>query len=111
MSTLISVLFKGCISMGREMRKLKALVLFSCSVIKVWDLRRNYAAFRQDPLPVRSFCYPGTSTRRLGEHCTCYSAERIQQVLSVTFLIFIANCGSDWQTLQGILIANIKFSS
>lgn len=53
--------------MAREIWKLNTLVLFYSSVIKVWDLRRNYAAFRQDPLPVRSFCYPGTSTRKLGK--------------------------------------------
>ncbi|NXF83490.1 DTL protein, partial [Sclerurus mexicanus] len=35
-------------------------------VIKVWDLRKNYAAYRQDPVPSKAFCYPGTSTRKLG---------------------------------------------
>ncbi|NWR89264.1 DTL protein, partial [Furnarius figulus] len=35
-------------------------------VIKVWDLRKNYAAYRQDPVPFKAFCYPGTSTRKLG---------------------------------------------
>ncbi|NXU09430.1 DTL protein, partial [Pardalotus punctatus] len=55
-------------------------------VIKVWDLRRNYAAFRQDPLPVRSFCYPGTSTRRLG-----YSS----LVLDSTGANLFANCTDD----------------
>lgn len=37
------------------------------SVIKVWDLRKNYAAYRQDPVPFKSFFYPGTSTRKLGK--------------------------------------------
>ncbi|XP_058691412.1 denticleless protein homolog [Poecile atricapillus] len=55
-------------------------------VIKVWDLRRNYAAFRQDPLPVRSFCYPGTSTRKLG-----YSS----LVLDSTGANLFANCTDD----------------
>ncbi|NXU90492.1 DTL protein, partial [Xiphorhynchus elegans] len=35
-------------------------------VIKVWDLRKNYAAYRQDLVPSKAFCYPGTSTRKLG---------------------------------------------
>ncbi|NXD28296.1 DTL protein, partial [Spelaeornis formosus] len=55
-------------------------------VIKVWDMRRNYTAFRQDPLPARSFCYPGTSTRRLG-----YSS----LVLDSTGANLFANCTDD----------------
>ncbi|NWR47598.1 DTL protein, partial [Regulus satrapa] len=55
-------------------------------VIKVWDLRRNYTAFRQDPLPVRSYCYPGTSTRKLG-----YSS----LVLDSTGANLFANCTDD----------------
>ncbi|RLW06889.1 hypothetical protein DV515_00004040 [Chloebia gouldiae] len=55
-------------------------------LIKVWDLRRNYAAFRQDPLPLRSFCYPGTSTRKLG-----YSS----LVLDSTGANLFANCTDD----------------
>ncbi|CAN2387418.1 signal transduction involved in G2 DNA damage checkpoint [Pristimantis euphronides] len=35
-------------------------------VIKLWDLRKNYTAYRQDPIPARSLPYPGSSTRRLG---------------------------------------------
>ncbi|NXE89078.1 DTL protein, partial [Menura novaehollandiae] len=55
-------------------------------VIKVWDLRKNYAAYRQEPLPVRSYCYPGTSTRRLG-----YSS----LVLDSTGANLFANCTDD----------------
>ncbi|NXV81524.1 DTL protein, partial [Atlantisia rogersi] len=55
-------------------------------VIKVWDLRRNYAAYRQDPVPVRAFCYPGTSTRKLG-----YSS----LVLDSTGANLFANCTDD----------------
>uniref|UniRef100_UPI00398E9426 denticleless protein homolog isoform X2 n=1 Tax=Pristiophorus japonicus TaxID=55135 RepID=UPI00398E9426 len=35
-------------------------------VIKVWDLRKNYTIHHQDPVPVQSFPYPGTSARKLG---------------------------------------------
>ncbi|XP_051866850.1 denticleless protein homolog isoform X2 [Pristis pectinata] len=35
-------------------------------VIKVWDLRKNYTILHQDPVPVQSFLYPGTSARKLG---------------------------------------------
>ncbi|XP_078085953.1 denticleless protein homolog [Mustelus asterias] len=35
-------------------------------VIKVWDLRKNYTHHHQDPVPVQSFLYPGTSARKLG---------------------------------------------
>ncbi|NWR58784.1 DTL protein, partial [Bucorvus abyssinicus] len=55
-------------------------------VIKVWDLRKNYAAYRQDPVPSRSFCYPGTSTRKLG-----YSS----LVLDSTGANLFANCTDD----------------
>ncbi|NXD75386.1 DTL protein, partial [Halcyon senegalensis] len=55
-------------------------------VIKVWDLRKNYAAYRQDPVPFRSFCYPGTSTRKLG-----YSS----LVLDSTGANLFANCTDD----------------
>ncbi|XP_032911513.1 denticleless protein homolog [Catharus ustulatus] len=55
-------------------------------VIKVWDLRRNYTALRQEPLPARSFGYPGTSTRKLG-----YSS----LVLDSTGANLFANCTDD----------------
>ncbi|XP_017667099.1 PREDICTED: denticleless protein homolog [Lepidothrix coronata] len=55
-------------------------------VIKVWDLRKNYAAYRQDPVPCKSFCYPGTSTRKLG-----YSS----LVLDSTGTSLFANCTDD----------------
>ncbi|KFV42176.1 Denticleless protein, partial [Tyto alba] len=55
-------------------------------VIKVWDLRKNYAAYRQDPVPFKSFCYPGTSTRKLG-----YSS----LVLDSTGANLFANCTND----------------
>ncbi|XP_062429560.1 denticleless protein homolog [Rhea pennata] len=55
-------------------------------VIKVWDLRRNYATYRQDPVPFKSFCYPGTSTRKLG-----YSS----LVLDSTGANLFANCTDD----------------
>lgn len=42
-------------------------MLIYFSVIKVWDLRKNYTAYRQDPVPFKSFFYPGTSTRKLGK--------------------------------------------
>ncbi|KFP30292.1 Denticleless protein, partial [Colius striatus] len=55
-------------------------------VIKVWDLRKNYAAYRQDPVPYKSFSYPGTSTRKLG-----YSS----LVLDSTGANLFANCTDD----------------
>ncbi|KFQ85550.1 Denticleless protein, partial [Phoenicopterus ruber ruber] len=55
-------------------------------VLKVWDLRKNYAAYRQDPVPFKSFCYPGTSTRKLG-----YSS----LVLDSTGANLFANCTDD----------------
>ncbi|KAE8600545.1 hypothetical protein XENTR_v10013302 [Xenopus tropicalis] len=35
-------------------------------IVKVWDLRKNYSAYRQDPVPAKLFPYPGNSTRKLG---------------------------------------------
>ncbi|CAJ1076967.1 denticleless protein homolog [Xyrichtys novacula] len=36
-------------------------------VIKMWDLRKNYTAHRQDPAPLQTYPYPGSCTRtRLG---------------------------------------------
>ncbi|NXG14204.1 DTL protein, partial [Grallaria varia] len=55
-------------------------------VIKVWDLRKNYAAYRQDPVPFKALCYPGTSTRKLG-----YSS----LVLDSTGANLFANCTDD----------------
>ncbi|XP_066467835.1 denticleless protein homolog [Tiliqua scincoides] len=56
-------------------------------VIKVWDLRKNYTTYRQDPVPSRSFSYPGTSTRKLG-----YSS----LVLDSTGTSLFANCTDDF---------------
>ncbi|NXX20857.1 DTL protein, partial [Podargus strigoides] len=55
-------------------------------VIKVWDLRKNYAAYRQEPVPFKSFCYPGTSTRKLG-----YSS----LILDSSGANLFANCTDD----------------
>ncbi|XP_010013725.1 PREDICTED: denticleless protein homolog [Nestor notabilis] len=55
-------------------------------VIKVWDLRKNYTAYHQEPVPSKSFCYPGTSTRKLG-----YSS----LVLDSTGANLFANCTDD----------------
>ncbi|KAK7907693.1 hypothetical protein WMY93_016305 [Mugilogobius chulae] len=36
-------------------------------VVKMWDLRKNYSAHRQDPVALQTFPYPGSSVRmRLG---------------------------------------------
>lgn len=36
-------------------------------VVKMWDLRKNYTALHQDPVPLQTFPYPGSSLRmRLG---------------------------------------------
>ncbi|XP_056424233.1 denticleless protein homolog isoform X2 [Hyla sarda] len=35
-------------------------------IIKMWDLRKNYTAYRQDPIPAKCLPYPGNSTRKLG---------------------------------------------
>ncbi|XP_021481838.1 denticleless protein homolog [Meriones unguiculatus] len=55
-------------------------------IIKVWDLRKNYTAYRQEPIASKSFLYPGTSTRKLG-----YSS----LVLDSTGSALFANCTDD----------------
>ncbi|XP_017454503.1 denticleless protein homolog isoform X2 [Rattus norvegicus] len=55
-------------------------------IIKVWDLRKNYTAYRQEPIASKSFLYPGTSTRKLG-----YSS----LVLDSTGSTLFANCTDD----------------
>ncbi|KAL6486706.1 hypothetical protein MHYP_G00060980 [Metynnis hypsauchen] len=34
--------------------------------IKMWDLRKNYTAYHQNPTPLQMYKYPGSSTRKLG---------------------------------------------
>ncbi|XP_054418791.1 denticleless protein homolog isoform X2 [Pteronotus mesoamericanus] len=55
-------------------------------VIKVWDLRKNYTAYRQEPIASKSFLYPGSSTRKLG-----YSS----LILDSTGSTLFANCTDD----------------
>ncbi|XP_062971248.1 denticleless protein homolog isoform X2 [Cynocephalus volans] len=55
-------------------------------IIKVWDLRKNYTAYRQEPIASKSFLYPGSSTRKLG-----YSS----LVLDSTGSTLFANCTDD----------------
>ncbi|KYO43636.1 denticleless protein homolog isoform X1 [Alligator mississippiensis] len=55
-------------------------------IIKVWDLRKNYSIYRQDPVPFKSYCYPGISTRKLG-----YSS----LILDSTGTHLFANCTDD----------------
>ncbi|KAG9283144.1 hypothetical protein AMEX_G1882 [Astyanax mexicanus] len=35
-------------------------------MIKMWDLRKNYTAYHQNPIPLQTYKYPGSSTRKLG---------------------------------------------
>ncbi|XP_026551203.1 denticleless protein homolog [Pseudonaja textilis] len=55
-------------------------------VIKIWDLRKNYNVYRQEPVPSRVFSYPGNSTRKLG-----YS----NLILDSTGTNLFANCTDD----------------
>ncbi|XP_012667311.1 denticleless protein homolog isoform X2 [Otolemur garnettii] len=55
-------------------------------IIKVWDLRKNYTAYRQEPIAAKSFLYPGSSTRKLG-----YSS----LILDSTGSTLFANCTDD----------------
>nr|KAF6413122.1 denticleless E3 ubiquitin protein ligase-like protein [Molossus molossus] len=55
-------------------------------VIKIWDLRKNYTAYRQEPIASKSFLYPGSSTRKLG-----YSS----LILDSTGSTLFANCTDD----------------
>ncbi|KAJ7988037.1 hypothetical protein DPEC_G00319480 [Dallia pectoralis] len=55
-------------------------------IVKVWDLRKNYTAYHQDPVPLMSYQYPGTSTRKLG-----YSG----LVLDSTHSSLFCNCTDD----------------
>ncbi|XP_056671874.1 denticleless protein homolog isoform X3 [Monodelphis domestica] len=55
-------------------------------VVKVWDLRKNYTTFRQEPIACKSFPYPGSSTRKLG-----YSS----LILDSTGSTLFANCTDD----------------
>ncbi|KAM6218377.1 denticleless protein homolog isoform 2-T2 [Rhynchocyon petersi] len=55
-------------------------------IIKVWDLRKNYTTYRQEPIAAKSFLYPGSSTRKLG-----YSS----LILDSTGSTLFANCTDD----------------
>ncbi|XP_074165202.1 denticleless protein homolog isoform X1 [Sminthopsis crassicaudata] len=55
-------------------------------VVKVWDLRKNYTNFRQEPMACKFFPYPGSSTRKLG-----YSS----LILDSTGSTLFANCTDD----------------
>ncbi|KAM4814933.1 denticleless protein homolog isoform 4-T4 [Thomomys bottae] len=55
-------------------------------IIKVWDLRKNYTIYRQEPIASKSFLYPGSSTRKLG-----YSSLILDSTASTLF----ANCTDD----------------
>uniref|UniRef100_G3P6F7 Denticleless E3 ubiquitin n=1 Tax=Gasterosteus aculeatus aculeatus TaxID=481459 RepID=G3P6F7_GASAC len=56
-------------------------------VIKMWDLRKNYTAHRQEPVPLQAYPYPGSCMRmRLG-----YSG----LVLDSTRSNVISNCTDD----------------
>ncbi|XP_012870723.1 PREDICTED: denticleless protein homolog isoform X1 [Dipodomys ordii] len=55
-------------------------------IIKVWDLRKNYTTYRQEPIASKSFLYPGSSTRKLG-----YSSLILDSTASTLF----ANCTDD----------------
>ncbi|XP_071775216.1 denticleless protein homolog [Centroberyx gerrardi] len=55
-------------------------------IIKTWDLRKNYTAHHHDPVPLQTYPYPGSSTRKLG-----YSG----LVLDSTGSNLLCNCTDD----------------
>lgn len=55
-------------------------------IIKVWDLRKNYTTYRQEPIASKSFLYPGSSTRKIR-----YSSLILDSTASTLF----ANCTDD----------------
>lgn len=68
-------------------------------VIKIWDLRKNYTAYRQEPIAAKTFPYPGSSTRKLG-----YSS----LVLDSTGSTLFANCTDD--NIYVFNMTGLKFS-
>ncbi|KAL2082529.1 hypothetical protein ACEWY4_022347 [Coilia grayii] len=54
--------------------------------IKMWDLRKSYTAYHQEPVPLQVYLYPGSSTRKLG-----FSG----LVLDSTCSNLFANCTDD----------------
>ncbi|XP_006888072.1 PREDICTED: denticleless protein homolog [Elephantulus edwardii] len=68
-------------------------------IIKVWDLRKNYTAYRQEPIAAKSFPYPGSSTRKLG-----YSS----LILDSTGSTLFANCTDD--TIYMFNMTGLKIS-
>ncbi|KAM3861045.1 denticleless protein homolog [Diretmus argenteus] len=55
-------------------------------IIKMWDLRKNYTVHHHDPVPLQTYPYPGSSTRKLG-----YSG----LVLDSTGSNLLCNCTDD----------------
>ncbi|KAF5898635.1 denticleless protein [Clarias magur] len=55
-------------------------------MIKMWDLRKSYTAYQQNPTPLQSYQYPGSSTRKLG-----YSGLTLDSTSSRLF----CNCTDD----------------
>ncbi|KAB5539964.1 hypothetical protein PHYPO_G00095410 [Pangasianodon hypophthalmus] len=54
--------------------------------IKMWDLRKSYTAYQQNPTPLQIYQYPGSSTRKLG-----YSGLTLDSMSSRLF----CNCTDD----------------
>lgn len=51
----------------------------------MWDLRKNYAVHRHDPVPLQTYLYPGSSMRtRLGEFCTIMNIILIWSYMQIT---------------------------
>ncbi|TRY59876.1 hypothetical protein DNTS_013574 [Danionella cerebrum] len=55
-------------------------------IIKMWDLRKNYNSYFQNPLPLQAYPYPGSCARKLG-----YSGLTLDSTGSRLF----ANCTDD----------------
>lgn len=66
---------KSCSSSVTDIAFADANSLISCGdndgVVKVWDMRRTYSVFKNDPVPKYRFLHPGDSTR------TGYTSMRI----------------------------------
>ncbi|KAF7690411.1 denticleless protein homolog [Silurus meridionalis] len=54
--------------------------------IKMWDLRKSYTVYQQNPTPLQTYQYPGSSTRKLG-----YSGLTLDSTSSRLF----CNCTDD----------------
>ena len=59
----------------------------SCKLFQVWDMRKNYSFYKNDPIPKYEIFHPGTSSHQVKYFCLFL----LKKMFLIKFLVFYSH--------------------